>query len=257
MADNVVEINTEVWRSRLALLVAATGQTMREALYEEWPLLIRKVMDFTPPFQSGGGSSSDLSVGRAAVDRDIRKTMRPFDPQARTKSIEKIEDERNVDAFNIIASRVKSGPMAGARAVAFSPEVHTSQRNSRGRVDGYAQNRVVLGSDAALLQKYISEVQSRVGIAKAGWWPALALVGGDAPSFVTKHGMGFGDYIDDHSADDPSITAINRTPWASRQDEGHRIIQAALASRAEAIVSKVRTKLRLAAKERAGFEVAA
>lgn len=256
MAEGVgIEFNIEVWSEKLAKLTAATGQTMREALYEEWPLLIRKIMDFTPPFRAGG-SSSDLSVGRAAVNRDIRKTMRPFEPAARNKSLAKVIATRNVAAFNVIASRVKNGPMAGARAVAFSPTVHTSQRNSRGRVNGGTGN-VVLGSDSALLRKYITEVQSRVGYAKSGWLKALLLTGGDAPSYVARHGTGGGEVIDNHADEEnPNVIAINRTPWAVRKDEGQRIIRDAYASRANALTSKIRTKIRLAAQEKAGFDMA-
>ncbi len=254
MADEVVSISIEKWTQSMAVYMDQLGVGLHEALYEEWPLLIRKVMDFTPPFKTQGATGvSDLSVGRQAVNRDIRKTMRPFNPAAKTKVFEKILDERNIALFNIIASRVKSGPMANARAVLFNPVVHTSQRNARGRV-GKGSGNVVIGSDAGALKDYIKHVQDNVGIGKAGWWPALALVGGEAPGYVTKHGMGFGSYIDDHAnPDDPSITAINRTPWAVRRDEGERILNAAYASRSVALLLKLRAKLRQAAKN-AGLE---
>jgi hypothetical protein len=250
MAGELVSISTEQWDRSLALYSAALNKSMREALFEEWPLLVRKVMDFTPPFKTGGGTgSSDLSVGRAAVNRDIRKTMRPFDPSSKSKQLKKIVEEKNLAAYNIIAGRVKKGPMVGTRAIHFSKDVHRSQRNARGRV-GADRKQVVLGSDSGVLQEYIAHMQDAVGIAKAGWLPALLLVGGSAPGYVAKHGTGHGAYIDDHANElDPSITAINRTPWAVRKDEAQRIIGYALASRARAIESKVRTKLRLAAKE--------
>jgi hypothetical protein len=233
--EGTVSISVEVWEKKLALYMAATGKNMREALYEEWPLLMRKIMDFTPPFKSGGRrGASDLSVGRAAVARDIYKTMRPFDPaQIRTKQLQRAVSTRDVAAFNIIASRSK-GRMKGDTAIAFSPQVHLSQRNARGRVTGKDRKRVVLGTDAELLKKYVVEVQKRVGYAKSGWLKALLLVGGEAPGYVMAKGTSGGDVIDDHANDDfPSFTAINRTPWrcgktranASRRtptDRGHR-----------------------------------
>ncbi len=115
---------------------------------------------------------------------------------------------------------------------------------------GAARNVVVLGTDAALLKRYVSQVQSRVGYAKSGWLKALALVGGDAPGYVERQGMGGGDVIDDHANEEaPSITAINRTPWAVRRDEGDRIKSDAYASRIESIIAKTKTKLRLAAQK--------
>lgn len=255
MAAPVISIAVDVWERKLALYMAATGKNLREALNEEWPLLVRKVMDFTPPFKSKGQRGvSDLSVGRKAVSHDIYKTMRPFDPtQVRTKSLAKIVQSRNIEAFNIVASRAQAGLMRGATAIAFSPDVHLRARDPRGRVGGRDRNRVVLGSDAALLKKYVTSVQGHVGYAKSGWLKALLLVGGEAPAFVTRQGTDGGDVIDDRANEtEPSITAINRTPWAIRKDEGLRIKADAYASRAQAIVSKVRTKLRLA-REEAGF----
>lgn len=258
MADEPsVSISVEVWEKKLALYMAATGKHMREALYEEWPLLMRKVMDFTPPFKSGGKpGASDLSVGRTAVARDIYKTMRPFDPaQIRTPQLQRIVDRKDFAAFNLLAARSK-GRMKGDTAIAFSPQVHLSQRDRRGRVMGSDRNKVVLGTDAALLNKYVKTVQKRVGYAKSGWLKAMLLVGGDAPSYVMNKGTGGGDVIDDHANDDnPSITAINRTPWAVRRDEGERIKSDAYGSRAQAIHAKVMHHIGLARKD-AGFGAA-
>jgi hypothetical protein len=234
-----IEIDTSVWKNKLAQLKVATGESMTEVLNEEWPLLMAKIVELTPP--------RTLAQGRAAVGRDIEKTMRPFDPSTiRDKGIQKVVAERNIQAFNTIVGRIKAGPLRGARAVAFSPDIHFAAKNANGRV-GRNLNQVVLGPDAGLLKKYIAMVQGLVGWAKAGWLPAIRLLGGDAPSFVGRHEPGHGSVIDDRTnPDNPSVTAINRTPWAARRDEGQRIIQDAYNSRAVAIFAKVKTKIRLA-----------
>lgn len=255
MADVTFEIDTYDWTQAITRFSVGMGKGFREALYEEWPLLMRKIMDFTPPFKVGS-NSSDLSVGRAAVTRDVRKTMRPFNPAARTKQLGDILDRGDIRAFNAFAGNVKSGPMRGALALPFSPGLHTRQRNNRGRVTS-ARQYTIIGPEVGMFKKYLKDQNDNVGIAKAGWFPAMLLVGGDAPNFVSRHGTRFGSYIDDHAnEDDPSITAINRTPWASRRDEGQRIIKAAYASRTEAIMKKLKVKLRLAAKD-AGLDVVA
>ncbi len=250
-ADATISISTVVWEKKVAEYVAATGKTMREALNEEWPLLMRKVMDFTPPFKTKGKpGASDLSVGRAAVAFDIYKTMRPFDPKnIKSKRLKQIVENQEVTAFNAWAKNVKSGPMAGAKAVFFDRQIHLRQRNRRGRVTGRDRNVVVLGEGAALLKRYVKEVQGRVGYAKSGWLKALKLVGGKAPGYVEKQGTVGGTVVDDrNNPDAPSITAINRTPWAVRKDEGERILADARASRINAIISKIKTKERLARK---------
>lgn len=259
MADLVtISVSTEVWEKRLAAYMVTTGKGIRQAMDEEWPLLVRKLIDFTPPFKSGGlPGASDLSVGRAAVARDILKTMRPFDPKTiREPRLATIVAEKNFDAFDAIAARSASSFMAGLRAIAFAPDVHLRARNDRGRVGGGDRRQAVLGSDAALLKSYITEVQSHVGFAKAGWSKAYNLVQGDGkplPAYVSRQSTSGGDVIDDRdNPDNPSITAINHTPWSERYDEGQRAKAAAFASRGEAIKSKIATAIRIA-KEEAGF----
>jgi hypothetical protein len=245
-----ITINDSVWRDKIALYAAAFQKNMVEALNEEWPLLMEQVIRFTPP--------KTLAQGRAATNRDIRKTMRPFDPAApRDSGLREVIEKKDIEGYNAIAANVKSGPMAGTTAVAFAPEVHTRRRNRIGRV-GSDSRQVVLGSDARLLARYIKDVQNRVGFAKSGWLAALRLVGGRrAQAFVERQGTFGGRVVDDRrNPDNPSITAINATPWAARRDEGNRIINSAMFSRSMAIVSKIKTKLRLASKS-AGFRKAA
>lgn len=255
MADEpLVSVSDAVWVKWLGAYLGALGRNVREGLYEEWPLLMRKVMDFTPPFKTKSRPGpSDFSVGRKATAFDIYKTMRPFNPVAKTKALEKILETRDIAGYNALALKSQSTFMMGTTAIAFSPVVHKSQRNARGRVPGRSREKVVLGSDVALLNKYVKEEQANVGIAKSGWWPALALVGGDAPNYVTRHGFKFGEVIDDHADEDnPSITAINRTPWAVRKDEGDRILADAKASRVESIIAKIKAEAARADREAKG-----
>jgi hypothetical protein len=255
--ESTVSISDQIWQEWVARFASFSGKTLREALYEEWPLLIRKIMDFTPPFKTKGApGSSDLSIGRAAVAFDIYKTMRPFNPAARTRSMERILERKDVQAFNALAARSKSAQMQGLTAVEFSPTRHLQQRDGRGRVRGRDRRKVVLGSDVGLLKNYVKKVQDRVGYAKSGWLAALLLTGGTAPGYVLKQGTGGGEVIDDHASEDPSITAINRTPWAIRKDEGERILADAKASRISSIMGKISTAIRLADKAAKGARAA-
>jgi hypothetical protein len=258
----VIEITTELWTKRLAAYAAKLKLTLREALNEEWPLFIRKIIDFTPPTTAyGGKGQSAYSIGRHAVARDIEKTMRPFDPtNIRSKSILRIVERGDIAAFNLVASRCASGPLRGAQAIAFDPSVHTSRMNSRGQVPGKGTNRVVLGADAKRLRAYITVRQEAVGTAKDGWGKAYNLVASPdsppLPDWVARHYETSGAVIDERDAERPSITAINRSPWAGRKDEAARIVGDAQLSRAQAITSKLATKLKLA-REGAGFSKAA
>lgn len=242
-------VSTYQWDKNLAILAEVLGKNMKEVINEEFPFLVGKIIDFTPP--------NTLAQGRQAVATDISKVMRPFNPaDIKTEGIREIVQRQDIAAFNIVASRAKAGPMMGARAIPFDPAFHITQRTQRGRVGGHDRNQVVLGADASLLKKYIKAVQDRVGYAKSGWLAALHLVGGTAANYIERQGQGGGAAVDNRADENPSITAINHTPWAERRDEGERIVRSAFASRANAIFTKARTKLRLAIKS-SGFDTAA
>lgn len=269
MADElIISVSTDVWSKRVLEYMAATGKNLQAALTEEWPRLIRVIINFTPPFATGNNidtaqisGRSDYSVGRKAVARDVYRTMRPFDPsQIRSAALQKVVDEKNFAALEIIARRSSNPYMQGLRAVHFDPYFHTSQRDARGRVPKSvaARNTVVLGADAALLKKYVVAVQNRVGFAKGGWARAYWLVAapaeaGPLPDWVGRFGGAGGSVFDDRAnTDSPSITAINRTPWAVRKDEWARIRASAFAQRGAAIRSKIITYMKLARKQ-SGF----
>ena len=252
-------VATDVWEKRLAQYQQALGVNIGEMMDEEWPFLIHKIIDFTPPFKTkpaisaagSGFGQSDYSVGRKAVMGDIHKVMRPFDPTARTAGLAKIEQKRDIEAFNIVAARSSNAYMQSARAIAFDPLVHTSARNARGRVTGPDRNQVVLGSDVALMNAYVKKVQGAVGFAKSGWIAAYNLVrapdGWLPPNWVTKQGGAGGGVIDERANPDaPSVTARNWTAWAVRKDEAEQITANAYASRINSIKLKIQAKLKLA-----------
>lgn len=254
MADGaIISISAVVWQKRAAEYWQAMGKNVRQGLNEEWPLLIRKIIDFTPPFKTKGQpGSSDLSIGRKAVAFDIYKTMKPFDPKGLTnKGLIRAVVNKDFAAFNAIASHAKAPWLINAKGIAFSPSVHTSRRNPRGRVLGPDVNNRVLGvAESKQLENYVASIQQRVGYAKSGWSAAYNLVadpeGRQLPAYVQRQGVGGGEVVDDRKNEtNPSITAINGTPWAIRKDEGERIKADAYFSRAQAIRSKMIAMARL------------
>ncbi len=253
MADGAtISVSAEVWGKKLALYMLLLKKNLGQALSEEWPLLMRKIIDFTPPFKTKGQpGASDLSVGRKAVAFDIYKVMRPFNPKAiRSEGLLRAVQRKDFVAYAAIASHSKDPRMATSRPVHFEPAFHLMNRNPRGRVVGRDRNQVVLGSDAGDLKRYVSAVQQRVGYAKSGWAKAYNLVndpeGRSLPAYVQRQGTRGGEVVDDRANEtNPSITAINGTPWAIRKDEGERIKADAYFSRGKAIQSKIVTFLRL------------
>jgi hypothetical protein len=224
------------------------GKEPKEALYR----------GMAASHSEGHGLHAALQIeGPSAAPRICRSAARPWRststkrcgrstrPQVRSPEVP-AKDRRTA------TSRPSTSLPANSKSSTDSPASRRSRsirvcicgpRNARGRVPGRdPQPRSLLGSDVALLNKYVSR-GARPGRLrkKSGWLKALQLVGGDAPAYVTKQGTGGGEVIDDHANEDnPSITAINRTPWAVRKDEGGRILADAKASRINAIITKTR-----------------
>lgn len=212
------------WRQTAQRMIASLKVEQSDFLRQQFRLLLERIMTLTPP--------RNRAQGRARVAADIRKIMQPF---------AKLRDER-------MKKLVRRGDLAGLNAIAkkmgvnwrFVTDVsdlksqHESARDRRGRVKGSGRNapRVVGSRNVAAFNRYIRQRQAGVGVARAGWAPAAKAVGAAVPSWVAAHGMAFGDVIDrSQHAVSPELTAINRTPWANRRDEGERILANALASR--------------------------
>lgn len=233
-------INLKRWSNAVDARIVAFKQDARVAVRDEIRLLLEYAMRFTPP--------KNLAQGRAAVIRDIKRTMRPILPEEMTQSkgLRRIVQKRDIESYNA-AARHFTGTLKNSRAVEFEARIHTGQRDFRLRVRPNSMNgrTVVLGrAQQGLLSKYIRAIQNHVGIAKDGWWPALQAVGGKAASWVTRHGTTAGEVIDELGFDKeaanskPSITLINKTGWGAR--EGARILNDAAKLRADNMYRRIK-----------------
>jgi hypothetical protein len=222
-----------------------TKRNTSEFVTEQFRLLLEQISAFTPP--------KNLAQGRLRVAMDILKVMRPFDvDQVRDKRLKEIVQSGDKAAFIGYAKGVGKGDKWVP--VDFDSALHKAARDRSGRVRRSGKNaKFVLGAKGeSQLRKYIASEQTKVGIARNGWSPAIRAVGGKVPNWVSRHGPGFGAVIDQRNAENPALTAINRTPWAIRRDEGERIIREAMKSRTTRLESALRKQIELAAKQ-SGF----
>ena len=231
--------NADVWISSVYRWAGGVEIGLAGVVRDEVKEVLKLAMQFTPP--------KSLAQGRAAVGRDILKTMRPLteDEITRSKPLARVIAAGDVERFNAMTAYLPVGsPLRNARAGDFDPAFHTRQQDGRMRVSDRAQVTIMLGrKNAGLLSAYIKTVQSHVGFAKAGWWPALRVAGGDAPDFVTRHADAAGSAVDniataDGKAKEMFILVVNRTGWGAR--EGARILNDALRIRARIIERRMR-----------------
>lgn len=230
------------WRTQIDKFSQATGRTGRDFLRQRFRLLMEQVIKFSPP--------RNLAQGRKAVARDINRAVSVFGVDRITDPrLKQIWSRRDYPAFNAFAAALRQ-PWSAAP---FSPDLHEKQRNARGIVRRRSRRVFVLGrADTGALRGYVRKKQANVGIARSGWLAGLFgvsnSVGWGQPSWVTRHGIRFGAF-NDWSAhpDDPTLEAVNRSPWARRYDEGTRVLTNAMVAARRNMLVEMRMILSRAA----------
>ena len=230
----VAESNATAHREALLQYADLTGKGLIQSLRDEARLLLKQVIEFTPP--QGDDDSTPRTQGRNAVERDIHRAIRPIDPsfesESLNKSITRLADERDYDALQTIYDRIG----AGVKVRPFSPAIHQQARASRGRVPD--TTKPVLTPDTAELNAYVKTVQNRVGRGKGGWALAYVKLGGKPANWIRKW-VETGTFYDTlANFKDGAIEQTNRSEWARGGDED-RIIDHAIKTRTAAIATRV------------------
>jgi hypothetical protein len=133
--------------------------------------------------------------GEDAVERDIRKAVKPLDKNAFNsiqnprlkKALQNAAIEKDTDRLRMLFNRL--GPRKNDVIVLFSPDMHKSQRNSRGRI-AKSTGRVTF--DTTAHAAYTKKVQGAVGWARAGWNAASARLGTVVAGWIKRHGTNGG-----------------------------------------------------------------
>ena len=176
--------------------------------------------------------------GEAAVKRDIYRAVFPIkgkgfrDIRAR-KRVDEAVAKHEYEALQAMARNGLFGPgVVNAKVQPFSPEMHTSQRKSRGRVwNTKGKDYKFATPNTDTLADYVKTTQGHVGQAKGGWVASLIRLGGRVAGWISRHERS-GTYNDGlvPGNKDVFFIMINRSKWAQGGDED-RIIQQALANR--------------------------
>lgn len=224
-------INQARYRDGLNTFVHEMNANAVLLLKEEMRLLLRDVIRFTPP--------KNLRQGKQAVESDIQKAVGLLDQNSfgrareeirlpmreliRRKDNETLQQAlRDMDGRNWI---VKS----------FDKQDHISRRNRYGRV---RRKSFVMTTDRIAYNKYVREVQRRVGLARAGWLRAAEGVGLKLPSWVRRHaGYAKGGY----SEPSPNrLEIVSRNGSVKIPNYQQRIVQVALNARRISIEKEIK-----------------
>lgn len=213
------KVDTREFERSLVQYRVESGKSWREVIREQARLLLVRLLKLTPPRKQ--------SEGRKAVAGDIRRVMTDFGRSDKLSRFDLSDD--------------------------VHPAEHRRARNTRGRVPK-GNSPKVLVKKPAKLKRYITGVQKRVGITKAGWAAGMRSLGAKLPAWVARHGTGFGSVQDaTNRSQDPSMRISNHARGIGPIDRDERILAVALRGRARDMKTSLKKKLQHGAR-RAKFK---
>lgn len=200
-------------------------------------LLLEHCMKLTPP--------KGVGEGKRRVKLDVEKIFHPIDPdEMRSPALAKLVRRSDPAAWNAMARKVSTGPLAGTEAIVPTAAIHAANRDRRGRAK--RTHYVTLWKQRGALNELVKAAQDRVGWAKAGWLRAYqGLRGTRAAGWFAKHGQIRGIFDDGRGAQNPYIAAYNNTGWG-KAGESKRIVANAMSARTRAMETYFNTTMRLA-----------
>ncbi len=218
MSDGLLEfkflVDTAQFDRATLRYVQDLGLSFPEAVRRSARLLNAELLRFTPP--------KTQAQGRAAVARDIGRAMWLLDPKKIHNPIlaAAVRDEEFdvVQAFiNSLRRRGAGGALAKHELRHFSPGLHQSARNNRGRVTSRKRIMVIEGGE---YKRYVKDVQGHVGALKFGWAISGRRLGVSIPNWVLGHSERQGSYEEANSSTDPKIVMTNKAPGVENLGPG-------------------------------------
>lgn len=243
---------TDTFNRQMAGLLRMVETDMPDEVRKQGRLWGERVMKFTPP--------KNLAQGRRAVKRDLHRFLivreqgflefivREFGSKDIDTSLRTSEGQQYDIRWDEI---VLNGNVIPAR--------HLAARDARGRIprrfsgNGTGTSWTTQGKlvvPAAVFNQFLKQKQANVGYAKSGWATGVLALGGKVPKWVGRHiAKGQGRYRDlTGNGQNPMFEFVNLSPWATNRNEGQRIMRAATASRARAMQSDLRRRIKNAAR---------
>jgi hypothetical protein len=193
-----VQVDTGDLEAKLYLLAKEARVAPGVVIKEETKGICRQIMQLTPP--------RNLAQGRKAVFGDLSRIVyAPRADEVKWAPLAKATKARDVAVATALYAAKRSPRFTFTSGTAEIRAQHLRMRNHRGRVNkGVKTFLAAFSSDA---RKYISEVQSRVGWAKASFARTLIAAGGTVPSWIGRLATAAGTVVANFG-ENPSVTAI-------------------------------------------------
>ncbi|MEQ9823477.1 MAG: hypothetical protein ABQ298_03750 [Puniceicoccaceae bacterium] len=187
---------------------------------------------FTPPKNKGQGENAVLG--------DLTKIVTLMTPEG----YEYATSQWGFTDVNITGTSRTGEPytIAYTTATLSMDELaayHLSRRNRKGRTTGSAKEPGIL-TTFDVFERYLKEVQARVGSAKAGFGVAVLHYGGSVPGWIRRNIRAGSGAVDDQATKDPkSIRISNATAWARNHPDAKRVVRKVLRMRSKDMANKL------------------
>lgn len=219
--------NAEEYANALREFMQFYSIEIPKALRRQGRLLAQELIKKTPP--------NTRAQGRRAVERDIKRAVRPLRPQDfASKEIRRLIRKRDYGALQAAFRYFRgNSDLQNVRVVPFDPKMHTEARDRRGRVKRFQRKAT---PDYEEVAAYIKQVQAHVGEARGGWAASLLALGRRPAGWIAEHSNAgrFTDHADDLVRQ--YIQMTNESEWAGDGDED-RVIANSLRSRSIAMLN--------------------
>jgi hypothetical protein len=227
-------------------LLQNSQRDAEEILQQQARLFCMDLIHVTQPF---GKSLKSKRTGENAVGRDIGRVY--LTEHDLYKMIRKTSKEQ-AGAFYY---HVKKGDYVTASKIASSLNIKIEgfdggkehkQNRKAGRVRRPVKKKFAPVKD---VRKYATEVQKRVGFAKAGWAHAAAKLGtGRVPAWIKRHKGNLGTAVVGKRGNISQVTIINNVSYIGKLVDNYHILKA-LNTRARAIEKLVKKVIEINAKQ--------
>jgi len=229
-----IQVDTTRFSQAIQRYAANFNVDIRLVIKDQAKLLLKRMMDFTPP--------STRKQGADAITDDLNKLFVEPDYLARKftsrdaglqKRVRKYFREGNETALQEIIK--DTGILARLEAKEFNKE--DIKRNERGRVITNG-TKIMLKSKEPMIA-YRKKLQEQVGKLKGSLGAAYAKLGGKPAAWITKHNTQE-IFVDDiKNLNSPSITVGSAVAYAGTVDKNNSILSRALVGRENDIIKSI------------------
>ena len=235
------EVEVKGFENALVRYKLACQKDWQFVIKQQGRLIGEKLIKFTPPKSVSTGKKNVASdIGKVFADlgntrwedKSLNKMWRAGNFDGIKKALENHPDKESLPIFKY--ERIFQKPIRN---------IHKKAIGKRGRVPNKWQTRYAVAGRGEH-KKYVKIFQDHVGVARSGWLSGVQKLGGKAPTWVSKHGTRFGDFVDRNYGDSPFIEIINRVRTFPQGSMPMKIMTRALRAQRMAMENNIKRLLR-------------